>query len=174
MASPWDNLEVVAELDRLFTTTRKSAKDIAYALNDMFRLNLSRNAVVGRLNRKEMRKLRPDKNVGGSKPGVPKKSSPDGKTWSARRQAVRSLPAAFKAVPHMPQTAPRLNEYSASAPSEYNVDIVELTDATCRWPMGGMLDHPPYRYCGSSVEEGTPYCVHHAMLAYVAPISRRG
>lgn len=174
MPSPWENLEVVAELDRLFTTTRKSASDIAHALNTMFNLGVSRSAVIGRINRKGLRGLRPVVNKGGSRPGVPKKSSPDGKTWRQRRCAVRSLPQAFKASVHLPQTAPRLNEYSASAPSKYNVDITGLTGATCRWPMGEMLDHPPYQYCGCSPVEGLPYCAAHCRLAYVAPGSRRG
>ena len=43
--------------------------------------------------------------------------------------------------------------------------ILDLTEATCRWPVGdpGKVD---FFYCGSRTKTGMPYCAYHARIAY--------
>lgn len=48
--------------------------------------------------------------------------------------------------------------------------IAELTDTSCRWPMGDP-DEPTFRYCGSAKRAGS-YCPRHARMAY-RPVGER-
>ena len=52
------------------------------------------------------------------------------------------------------------------------VSILELTEATCRWPMGdpGAQD---FVYCGSQTKTALPYCPYHARIAYQPLAERR-
>jgi GcrA cell cycle regulator len=52
------------------------------------------------------------------------------------------------------------------------VSILELTEATCRWPMGdpGNAD---FVYCGSQTKTSLPYCPYHARIAYQPLAERR-
>jgi GcrA cell cycle regulator len=52
------------------------------------------------------------------------------------------------------------------------VSILELTDATCRWPMGdpGTAE---FCYCGSQTKTSLPYCPYHARVAYQPLAERR-
>jgi len=50
--------------------------------------------------------------------------------------------------------------------------ILELTEQTCRWPIGdpGSSD---FFFCGGNTVGGLPYCAYHARLAYQPPTARR-
>lgn len=50
--------------------------------------------------------------------------------------------------------------------------ILELTESTCRWPVGdpGSGD---FFFCGGNAVCGLPYCPHHARLAYQPATERR-
>ncbi len=50
--------------------------------------------------------------------------------------------------------------------------ILELTEATCRWPVGdpGGGD---FFFCGGNTLGGLPYCAHHARMAYQPASDRR-
>ena len=52
------------------------------------------------------------------------------------------------------------------------VSILQLTDATCRWPIGdpGAAD---FVYCGSQNKVSLPYCPYHARIAYQPLAERR-
>jgi GcrA cell cycle regulator len=52
------------------------------------------------------------------------------------------------------------------------VTILELTEATCRWPIGdpGATD---FVYCGSQNKVSLPYCPYHARIAYQPLAERR-
>lgn len=43
------------------------------------------------------------------------------------------------------------------------VELLELTEQTCRWPYG---EAPDIKYCGDKPEEGLPYCAFHCCIAY--------
>ena len=45
------------------------------------------------------------------------------------------------------------------------VTLMQLTDKTCRWPLGDVRD-PGFIYCGELPLEGCPYCEEHAKIAY--------
>jgi GcrA cell cycle regulator len=52
------------------------------------------------------------------------------------------------------------------------VSITQLSEATCRWPIGepGAED---FAYCGSQTKTGFPYCPYHSRIAYQPLAERR-
>jgi GcrA cell cycle regulator len=50
--------------------------------------------------------------------------------------------------------------------------LLELTEETCRWPIGdpGSTD---FFYCGGQTVTGLPYCAYHSRVAYQPPRVRR-
>jgi len=50
--------------------------------------------------------------------------------------------------------------------------ILELTEQTCRWPIGdpGSTD---FFFCGGNPVGGSPYCAYHARMAYQPAAARR-
>lgn len=60
----------------------------------------------------------------------------------------------------------RLVERVSSAPESKWISIVDLEDASCRWPRGTPGDDD-FAYCGAQIEPARPYCPHHCGLAYV-------
>ena len=45
------------------------------------------------------------------------------------------------------------------------ISILELSENTCRWPIGDPLT-PDFYFCGQHSEEGKPYCDFHSRRAY--------
>lgn len=58
-------------------------------------------------------------------------------------------------------------------PDNEPVTLLDLQHNECRWPLGDPQDFENFRYCGARHErEGTPYCAHHARLAYTPSVPR--
>jgi GcrA cell cycle regulator len=57
-------------------------------------------------------------------------------------------------------------------PLSLRVTIVDLRESMCKWPLGDPSSSE-FRYCGSPVNSGTPYCQHHGKLAYQPAQDRR-
>jgi GcrA cell cycle regulator len=49
------------------------------------------------------------------------------------------------------------------------ITLLELTDATCKWPIGDR----DYTFCGRKSIAGLPYCAHHCRISYAPPQPRR-
>jgi GcrA cell cycle regulator len=56
-------------------------------------------------------------------------------------------------------------------PITRNLTLVQLTERTCKWPLGDPLS-PDFRFCGNHSDESSPYCAHHARIAF-QPVSER-
>lgn len=56
-------------------------------------------------------------------------------------------------------------------PKEERKTILQLTERTCKWPIGDPSDEEFY-FCGRRSETGMPYCEYHARIAY-QPIAER-
>ena len=52
------------------------------------------------------------------------------------------------------------------------LSLVQLTERTCKWPIGDPLS-PDFHFCGDHSGDGTPYCAFHAKLAFQAVTERR-
>src|ERR1700680_1872422 len=50
--------------------------------------------------------------------------------------------------------------------------LLELTEETCRWPIGDP-GAPDFFFCGGQTVSSLPYCAFHARLAYQPPNARR-
>jgi GcrA cell cycle regulator len=79
----------------------------------------------------------------------------------ALKQNVEALPDAV--------SQPRRN---VVVPIPLKLSIFQLSEATCKWPIGdpGRED---FYFCGHDSLENQPYCEYHAGVAYQAPEPRR-
>ena len=50
-----------------------------------------------------------------------------------------------------------------------HLTLLELTDATCRWPFGDGTAQHPFSFCGCATRDESPYCDEHHAIAYVPP-----
>ncbi|MGL4635115.1 MAG: GcrA family cell cycle regulator [Beijerinckiaceae bacterium] len=57
-------------------------------------------------------------------------------------------------------------------PMSRRVQIMELREAMCKWPMGDPTQ-ADFVYCGADCNFGTPYCTHHSAIAYQPATERR-
>jgi GcrA cell cycle regulator len=57
-------------------------------------------------------------------------------------------------------------------PLSQRLSLLELTEATCHWPIGdpGSSD---FFFCGGKSLNGLPYCAHHSRVAYQPASDRR-
>lgn len=56
-------------------------------------------------------------------------------------------------------------------PISRNLTLVQLSDRTCKWPLGDPLQ-ADFRFCGNHSNDASPYCAYHARLAF-QPVSER-
>jgi GcrA cell cycle regulator len=62
--------------------------------------------------------------------------------------------------------------YDNVVPMSQRLSLLELTEATCHWPVGdpGSSD---FFFCGGKALGGLPYCAHHSRVAYQPASDRR-
>ncbi|WP_375660459.1 GcrA family cell cycle regulator [Bartonella sp. CL71SXKL] len=56
-------------------------------------------------------------------------------------------------------------------PISRQLNLLQLSENTCRWPVGDPLS-ADFHFCGADSDESSPYCAFHAKLAF-QPISER-
>jgi GcrA cell cycle regulator len=79
-----------------------------------------------------------------------------------------ALKPSFDALPEH-ELQPRRN---VVVPIPRKLSILQLSEATCKWPIGDP-GHDDFYFCGHDSLESAPYCEYHAGVAYQAPDSRR-
>lgn len=143
-----------------------SASQIALELG-----GVTRNAVIGKVHRLGMS-------------GRGKASSTTTRPRAPRAPAtpVRPRPqtggtignAALKISPDAsPAPAPRPVRYEELViPITERADIMDLTEHTCRWPIGDPTEKE-FHFCGRKSDDSTPYCGHHRRIAYQVATDRR-
>ncbi len=57
-------------------------------------------------------------------------------------------------------------------PIARNLTLVQLTERTCKWPLGDPLS-PDFRFCGNHSNDSSPYCQYHARIAFQPASERR-
>lgn len=57
-------------------------------------------------------------------------------------------------------------------PVPRKLKLVQLTERTCKWPIGDPM-HDDFHFCGHEAEEGRPYCEYHSGLAFQPASERR-
>jgi GcrA cell cycle regulator len=71
-------------------------------------------------------------------------------------------------------TSPGLAErfFDGEAPDGAGVQLLDLTDLNCHWPIGDPLNSD-FQFCGDSAISGMPYCAHHCRISYQPAPDRR-
>jgi GcrA cell cycle regulator len=124
----------------------KSSSQIAMTLSAEFGFAVTRNAVIGKIHRHD---LRPQ-----HRPHTPQTRRPKDR---AAKGALVNHGRYFKfAKGYKPP--PEISEKARDP-----VFIVDLARHHCRWPIGEPAD---MRYCGADRCEPLPYCEDHARIAY--------
>ena len=167
MSKGWDN----ATLKKLKALTGKglSTSEIGK------RLGMSKNAIVGKLNR-----LGWNAKAGGATAGAEKKAEvkkPDDKPVVAKKTtAKKSEPAKKTSVKvTVTKTTPKVAEAKTDAKTtaknlamhqriiQHSLAMANLKPNQCRWPIG---DPEHFHFCGETVFIGKPYCYEHCKQAY--------
>lgn len=135
----------------------QSFSQVATALNEMFGTAYSRNAAIGRASRLGI--------AGGRRKETKSLDRVE------RSPAVAPKPAAAAPVP---KSAPAPVEVEPP-PGRRLLSLFELTDRTCKFPIGDPRD-AGFGFCGSRVtltDPPVPYCRFHCRIAYQPRDSRR-
>ena len=169
MSKGWDN----ATLKKLKALTGKglSTSEIGK------RLGMSKNAIVGKLNR-----LGWNAKAGGATAGAEKNAEvkkPDDKPVVAKKTTVKkSEPAKKTSVKAtVTKTTPKVAEAKTDAKTtaknlamhqriiQHSLEMANLKPNQCRWPIGDP-DSEHFHFCGETVFIGKPYCYEHCKQAY--------
>lgn len=76
-----------------------------------------------------------------------------------KRKAVKFI------VRKKPSIAPMRSLPELGSPPEGLTTLADLTQRICHWPMGDPKEDG-FHFCGRRKSSGTPYCGHHAAVAY--------
>jgi GcrA cell cycle regulator len=161
MSSAWDE-ERVAAAHKMWQAG-KSASEIAAKLDCGF----SRNAVIGKLTRmgltarsngrKQGQRYYPNRSI----QSQPRHPAPQGeRARTENREAERHRPPSGTLLE--PNIDDRLD---LDIPVEQRKTLMQLTDKTCRWPVGSP-GTTTFFFCGGATDDGSPYCGSHDRRAY--------
>jgi GcrA cell cycle regulator len=138
-----------------------SASQIAAELG-----GITRNAVIGKVHR-----LGLSGRAKSASSGAPRQRKPRSSSQLLRigRPAIRGNTALAHAY-EVEEAEPELTENII--PIGQRRTILELTEQTCRWPVGdpGSGD---FFFCGGNTVSGLPYCAYHSRVAYQPAADRR-
>lgn len=162
-ASVWDKEGIVDELRELVRDGH-SASRMAAILYRKFKLQISRNAVIGKVHRLGL--VMPNSS--------PKRKRP--KPKAERRAAPRPLKPRFASVGNSALSALYQADPEPFIPSaeELVIPLAErksietLQDPDCRWPIGDPQESD-FHFCGKKKVAGLPYCEFHARKAFQPP-----
>jgi GcrA cell cycle regulator len=153
--------ERVETLKKLWTDGL-SASQIAAELG-----GITRNAVIGKVHRLGMsgRAKSPS-----SAAPRPRKASPHSQMLRVSRPSMRGNTALARAYELEAEAEPELIDNVI--PLGQRRTLLELTEETCRWPIGdpGSAD---FFFCGGQSITSLPYCAYHSRVAYQPANVRR-
>jgi GcrA cell cycle regulator len=136
--SPWTT-ERVAMLRSYFN----AGLSCAQIANE---IGVSRNAVIGKMNRLGLSRGRRTAAL-----GAPRAASPRRPHVLTQRIALKAVFAAEPVVTDVVSTEP--------------CSLFNLTARKCRWPIGA-VGTPDFNFCGNGTADGVSYCTGHARMAY--------
>ncbi len=62
--------------------------------------------------------------------------------------------------------------YDNVVPMSQRLNLLELNESTCHWPVGDPSS-PDFFFCGGKALNSLPYCAHHSRVAYQPASDRR-
>lgn len=139
-----------------------SASQIAAELG-----NVTRNAVIGKVHRLGL----------SGRAKSPSSAAPRPRKPRPAQQMVRMprpVARGNTALAHDYQVEMEPDPISVDnvIPISQRLQLVELNDATCHWPVGDPASADFY-FCGGKAVAGAPYCAHHSRIAYQPASDRR-
>ncbi|MGR3542297.1 MAG: GcrA family cell cycle regulator [Hasllibacter sp.] len=162
----------------------QSASTIAKELG-----GVTRNAVIGKVHRLGLSNRQQGAAPAPAAPEAPKpapKASVPATTPEYEEPATRSaepprttltkiIPAGQPLPPQpsaneIPEEA--LEKVRAVEKGAARLDLMELTERTCKWPIGDPAT-PAFWFCGLPAQAGKPYCEAHVSVAFQPASSRR-
>ncbi len=152
-----------------------SASQIAAQLG-----GVSRNAVIGKVHRlklsgrgKTTSTQTRSKKVNTGAPGGQR--SGGSSAHMASRIVSRSVGATALQTEYSTDLVPHTITKTVTdvvVPISRRLELVQLSERTCKWPVGDPLQ-PDFNFCGNDVGESGPYCTYHSRLAYQPASDRR-
>jgi GcrA cell cycle regulator len=127
-----------------------SARQIASELGDEF----TRNMVLGKVSRLGL----PSRTRAHRSPRKEHRKARASRTHGVNTDRIEHLSSATPT-----QTDTTMND--DAIPQAQRKSLFELTDETCKWPVGD-VGHPSFFFCGGVAITGLPYCAYHARIAY--------
>jgi len=149
--------ERVATLTKLWADGL-SASQIAAELG-----GVTRNAVIGKVHRLGL--------SGRAKPTSSSAKSPK-RARSSYNSKPRSPGRTGVSLRDGPSASARAAVEDLEAPVCKKLDLVDLTEKTCKWPHGDPATDD-FHFCGNTPKEDTPYCEYHCRMAYQVSTDRR-
>ena len=132
---------------------------------------ITRNAVIGKVHRLGLsgRAKAPS-----SSAPRQRKARPPSHLLRMARPAMRGNTALARHALAVYELEPELEQQPIEniIPIGQRCSLLELTDATCRWPIGDPAENE-FHFCGRKPKTGAPYCEAHARKAYQPPQLRR-
>ena len=144
-----------------------SASQIAAELG-----SVTRNAVIGKVHRLGLSGRA--KTPSSASASRPKRATRNG-TYANRpvhngqRVMVRSQ---IRAGMTANREANLPQEEKLEAPRPLKLRLTELTDHTCKWPIGDPAAEE-FHFCGHAPKDSSPYCPYHSRIAYQPATDRR-
>ncbi len=153
--------ERVARLTKLWTDGL-SAAQVAAELG-----GVTRNAVIGKVHRLGLSGRTKQPSKGGGRPKRTARTNAYPKNRAANRATRTNSANRAKTID---QNAAAVADIKAPEPKRYK--LVQLTETTCRWPIGDPQE-ADFCFCANKIKADTPYCEYHCSLAYQPVAERR-
>lgn len=152
-----------------------SASQIAAQLG-----GISRNAVIGKVHRLKLS----SRGRAAPQSAVPKKPAREASSAVRARSVVQTRAVTqivgatalqsrieTQAEAEVVVVAPPPGE-PVLVPISRRLALTELTERTCKWPIGDPLSED-FHFCGNDAGEASPYCSYHARMAFQPAAERR-
>jgi GcrA cell cycle regulator len=139
-----------------------SASQIAAELG-----SVTRNAVIGKVHRLGLSGRAKSPSSSSSRPRKPRSAT---QMLRVSRSSIRGNTALAHAYEYDFDPEPELIENII--PIGQRRTLMELTEATCRWPIGDP-GAPDFYFCGGHALTAGPYCAYHSRMAYQPTNLRR-
>jgi GcrA cell cycle regulator len=154
-----------------------SASQIAGELGE----GVTRNAVIGKVHRLKLSaRAKPTNAAPRARPAVrpaPRRVASPAATISSTMAGMNKMRATVQRPQTMGATALAIDPQADAAlyvapvsqeifiPEDKRLNLLQLTELTCKWPIGDPLTKDFY-FCGGHAQDTSPYCEFHAHKAY--------
>lgn len=125
---------------------------------------ITRNAVIGKVHR-----LGLSGRAKSPSSSAPRARKPRSHMLRVGRASMRGNTALALAYEMEPEP---VEQYDNIIPIGQRRTLLELTENTCRWPIGDPAS-PEFFFCGGPPITGLPYCAHHSRIGYQPAGERR-